>query len=712
MAGSQAAWGIDVGVSSLKAIKLRRDGDRVQVEAFEVLEHDKFLTEPDVDRDALIRATLQKFMTKHSVRRDLVFIGVPGSSTFARFVKLPPVETKKIPEIVRFEAIQQIPFPLEQVNWDYHTFQHPDSPDVEVGIFAMKKELVAHVMSNFRAVNMMVHGVQMSPLAVYNAAAYDEMTEDKGTVIIDMGAEHTDIVIMDQGRVWLRSISTGGNHFTDALAKSFKQQFGKAEQLKKTAATSKYQKQIYQAMRPIFADLVAEIQRSLGAYNSSHRDSRLERIVCMGNPFKLPNLQKYLQQELKMEVCRLESFKKATVEKAAAFSENILSMSAAYGLAVQALDLAAIDTNLLPVEIARAMMWKKKQPWFIGATALLAVGALAMAGQWWTANSSYKNATANKALYDQNVVKANDFNQLVREWDQVSGNYGQAQKQVEDQFALLQARRVWPGITADIFSALEKISPNAEAQKPQGPLMVITSMTSEYSSALGAALPVQSNPDSGGAGGGAGGLPPGMGAPATPTPPATQPTDTDHGFLISISGYTRTGNYKIITDWHGLILAKAQPTDKKDYFYKAMPNQKYTLEGHQIQTRIAAPGLGGGMGGGAVPVAGAGATSAQAGEQPWVSAKPANGPYWEEFFEDVTGIIPAPKGQGPVPGAAAQEGPVEYVITQPLDLVATRAQKTAAGKPVPVYMAPNSTQMPNRFVFTLRFKVFIKTDIR
>jgi type IV pilus assembly protein PilM len=291
MAGSQTAWGIDVGVSSLKAIKLRRDGDRVTVEAFDVIEHDRFLTEPDVDRDGTIRSTLGKFMNKYGVRRETVFISVPGSSTFARFVKLPPVETKKIPEIVRFEAIQQIPFPLDQVNWDYHTFQHPDSPDVEVGIFAMKKELVAGVMANFAAVDLAVTGVQMSPLAVYNAVAYDGINENKGTVVIDMGAEHTDLVIMDQGRLWLRTINIGGNHFTDALAKSFKQPFAKAESLKKTAATSKYQKQIYQSMRPIFADLVAEIQRSIGHYNSSHRDSRLERVVGMGNPFKLPNLQ-------------------------------------------------------------------------------------------------------------------------------------------------------------------------------------------------------------------------------------------------------------------------------------------------------------------------------------------------------------------------------------------------------------------------------------
>src|SRR5947209_8144064 len=76
MAGATSAWGFDVGVTSLKAIKLRRDGDQVAVEAFEVVEHEKFLSEPDIDRDAVIRATLEKFLAHHPIRRDKVFISV------------------------------------------------------------------------------------------------------------------------------------------------------------------------------------------------------------------------------------------------------------------------------------------------------------------------------------------------------------------------------------------------------------------------------------------------------------------------------------------------------------------------------------------------------------------------------------------------------------------------------------------------------------
>ena len=463
MAGAQSAWGFDVGVTSLKAIKLRRDGEQVSVEAFEVVDHDKFLSEPDVDKDATIRATLERFLAHHPIRRDRVFIGVPGSSTFARFVKLPPVEPRKVPEIVKFEAIQQIPFPLDQVNWDYHTFQSPDSPDVEVGIFAMKKELVASVLSNFQALNLTVHGVQMSPLAVYNSAAYDGLTDDKGTVLIDMGAEHTDLVIMDQGRLWLRTINIGGNHFTDALAKSFKQSFSKAESLKKTAATSKYQKQIFQAMRPIFADLVAEIQRSIGHYNSSHRDSKLERIVGMGNPFKLPNLQKYLQQELKLEVVRLDGFRRVRTDGklAAGFNEAALGMAAAYGLAVQGNGQAPIQTTLGPPEIARAKAWKSKQPWFIGAAACVGLAVAGVGAYVWSERSTFASSQTSDVHIQHNEQVIGAVGLLKTQWGQKvnSGQFDQQKAQIEQAMTLANARRIWPMLTLDVYQSL----PQAQA---------------------------------------------------------------------------------------------------------------------------------------------------------------------------------------------------------------------------------------------------------
>src|SRR5207244_3379584 len=139
--------------------------------------------------------------------------------------------------------------------------------------------------------------------------------------------------------------------FTEALVKAFKLNFAKAEDLKRNAATSKYARQIFQAMRPVFADLVAEVQRSIGFYASVHRDSRINKILAIGGTFKLPGLQKYLQQNLQLDVERLDNLGSGAPtdpKLAAGFNDNILSLVSAYGLAIQAMDQGKITSSLLP----------------------------------------------------------------------------------------------------------------------------------------------------------------------------------------------------------------------------------------------------------------------------------------------------------------------------------------------------------------------------
>src|SRR3954453_20255298 len=122
------AWGIDVGNRALKAVKLVREGDQLRVDDFEVIEHETVLSNAGDNKETLVGNALASFVQRHPFRGGQVAIGVSGQSSFARFIKLPPVEEKKIPEIVRFEAIQQIPFPLDDVEWSYQLFQSEESP--------------------------------------------------------------------------------------------------------------------------------------------------------------------------------------------------------------------------------------------------------------------------------------------------------------------------------------------------------------------------------------------------------------------------------------------------------------------------------------------------------------------------------------------------------------------------------------------------------
>ena len=99
----------------------------------------------------------------------------------------------------------------------------------------------------------MINKVQMGPMALFNFLSFDktELTQaENAVIIIDIGAENTDLIISNKGKLWQRSIKIGGNHFTAAVQKSFKLSFQKAENIKRTANTSKYARQIFQAMRP------------------------------------------------------------------------------------------------------------------------------------------------------------------------------------------------------------------------------------------------------------------------------------------------------------------------------------------------------------------------------------------------------------------------------------------------------------------------------
>ncbi|MBI4718507.1 MAG: type IV pilus assembly protein PilM [Planctomycetes bacterium] len=375
MATTQAVWGIDVGRCALKAIKLRAGAEgQVEVVAHDYVEHAKILSQPDADRHELIAAALEKFLSRNDITKDRVVVSVPGQHTLARFTKLPPVAPKRIPDIVRYEADQQIPFDMDEVIWDYQTFEQEGLPDLEVGIFAMKRELLREHLLHFEQAAIEPIAVQSVPLAVYNAAHFDGLLGKETTILLDIGAENSDLVVATPNSLWTRTIPLGGNSFTEALVKSFKLSFAKAETLKRTAETSKYRRQIFQAMRPIFADVVQELQRSIGFYSSTHRDAEINKVVAMGNAFKLPGLQKYLQQNLGMDVETPAAFAKVSPSDAASaetLKSELLSFFTAYGLALQGLELTKVTSNLLPTELAKQVVWRKKRPAFAAAAACL-----------------------------------------------------------------------------------------------------------------------------------------------------------------------------------------------------------------------------------------------------------------------------------------------------------------------------------------------------
>jgi type IV pilus assembly protein PilM len=464
---SNVCWGIEIGSGGIKALKLELDGDKVFVSDYADIQHSKVLSTPGVEVNDALRVSLGALVSQYEMTGVPIAISVPGHSSFARFAKLPPVEPKKVPDIVKFEAVQQIPFPLEQVEWDYQTFMSPDSPDIEVGIFAITQERIAERLNMLADVGITPDYVTLSPVALYNAMAYDlQFTEQTpGTILLDVGTTSTDLVVAESGRVWVRTFPLGGHQFTQALVDQFKLSYPKAEKIKRDVHDSQHARQVFQAMRPIFTDLTQDVQRSIGYYQSLHREANLQRLIGVGSTFHLPGLRKYLKQQLSMDVYRLEEFKRLDLSRldearSTALKNNALAFATAYGLAIQGLGLNPIKANLMPVSVIRGSMWKKKR-WMFATAA--GIGLLAGASLFVrpVLDSSAVDAARADPVIQQAVSLASKLKSTATEAKVLEA--GSSDHRAANMLQLLENRGLQGMLLADLSAVMEDADQKAAA---------------------------------------------------------------------------------------------------------------------------------------------------------------------------------------------------------------------------------------------------------
>ncbi len=454
-------WAIDIGNSSLKALYLSTERGVVEVMGFDNIRHGKILSGSNVteaEKEELIALSLRQFVNKYDLSLDEIAVSVPSQNSFARFVNLPPVEEKRIPEMVKFEAVQQIPFGINDVQWDWQLMTEPDSPEIKVGIFAIKNEVVNSVLEHFNREDVQVSYVQMAPMALYNYLLNDRpdlvTSDSQATVVLNIGAENTDLVVCTKSAVWQRCILIGGNAFTKAIADTFRLNFEKAEKLKRTAPVSKYARQILQAMRPVFTDLASEVQRSLGFYNSSNPNTKIVRIVALGGGTKLRGLLKYLHQTLQIPVERPDSFKRLGMGPGvspAKFHENVSDFGIVYGLALQGLGLARIESNLLPRNIARSMAWASKGRYFIAAACiLLAVSLLCFA----RTGLDKMNYTKNGQVRQKIAMALDNVDDAKKKFEDEQKEGSKYETIINKEFEPFKYRDVIPLLHETIISAL------------------------------------------------------------------------------------------------------------------------------------------------------------------------------------------------------------------------------------------------------------------
>jgi len=210
-----------------------------------------------------------------------------------------------------------------------------------------------------------------------------------------------------------------------------------------------------QAMRPVFSDLLQDLQRSIGYYQSVHRDRKLTEMVGIGSTFKIPGLRKFIGQQLQIEVGRLDEFRRISVagRDSAAFSEHVVNFATAYGLALQGVGLAPIDVNLVPTTQLREQVWHSKSKWFVAAAAVFVAGA---------ATSLYHPLKDSASLPRGDlpeVVQAISAGEQYRNDLQAEQASATGANAARNMVGLLDERRIWPFILNDVASALRASDP-------------------------------------------------------------------------------------------------------------------------------------------------------------------------------------------------------------------------------------------------------------
>ena len=484
MARSRNVWGIDIGKCGLKALRcsLSSQQGKLVAETFDYIEYPMLLTQPEADPTELIRDALEEFLRRNDTAGDTIAVSVPGQSGLSKFIKLPPVEASKIPDIVTYEARQQIPFPLEQVVWSWQRLEGGIEEsgfviDAEIALFAMKRDQVTKAIEPFKEADIEIDLLQLSPVSLANVVMFDQLPKASeidpeappaSIVLASMGVDTTDLVITNGLKIWQRTMPIGGNNFTRALVQGMRMTFAKAEKLKRNAARADDPKKVFQTLRPVFNEFASELQRSLNYFTGQDRTAKIGQVLLVGNAAKLRGLSDFLAKQLQLEVHRLREFKSLEGElvlKAPMFRENQLGFSTVYGLCLQGLGVSGIRTNLLPSDVTLDRLIQSKKPWAVAAMLGLLVAALINFFGIYIAWSSYS----------ENLF-ADAFTQV----DSVVGKSSQIQSSLQqvqaEELEILDTQQRLSQISdrrfqsLDLIRAIESMIPRDEPDKTDTPL--------------------------------------------------------------------------------------------------------------------------------------------------------------------------------------------------------------------------------------------------
>ena len=357
--------------------------------------------EHEENRKALIVSTIRNVLREKNIRTRRVVFSVSGQSVFTRFVKLPPVDESKVVQIIQYEAQQNVPFPIDEVIWDYQLVGNTQQGELEVVLLAIKSDIIEELNEGVESAELRTETVDVAPMALYNSVRYNEGDTEGCTMVIDIGARTTNLLFLEKNRVFSRSIPIAGNAITQSVAAEFNIPFLEEEQLKRSKGFvalggayaepgDEQQARVSKIIRNVMTRLHAEVARSINFYRSQQGGSAPSRMLLSGGTSILPYTDRFFQEKIQIPIEYFNPFRNVDIDPS--ISREELARCAHFfgevvGLGLRRLTKCPLEVNLLPRSIRARMLMEQKRPYLAGA----AICVLLIPLCWW----AYTTKTAS-----------------------------------------------------------------------------------------------------------------------------------------------------------------------------------------------------------------------------------------------------------------------------------------------------------------------------
>jgi type IV pilus assembly protein PilM len=296
------------------------------------------------------------------LKSGLTTLCLGGPSVFTRVIKLPLSDPGQVEQMVGFEAQQAVPA-IEEASWDFQVFPpgQAGAAELEALIVAMKTETVTETIAAASAAGLKTDIVDLSPTALINAFRYQYPEVETCTLILEIGARSTNILLVEGKKIFCRVVPLGGASVTQAIAADLQESFAGAEVLKRAKGfvhpggsyeepAEEQAARISKLARGVMTRLHTEVERSITFYRSQQAGSRPTRVLLAGGGAALGLTDLFFQDKLKVPVEYFQSFRRMSIGAGvnrAEIAKNFPAWAGLVGAALRGLPDSPCKINIL-----------------------------------------------------------------------------------------------------------------------------------------------------------------------------------------------------------------------------------------------------------------------------------------------------------------------------------------------------------------------------